>query len=228
MPAEFHHLSPVILTDEMFDELMPNLTINPTDGQKNHAYLIAEQSMVRALKTPLIPTQISGSFGFPYPYEPIILPHVYVRSVDDITAYALNRACDCSTIDVDACAILRNYYGYIDYRIISSYYYRACGRVYAPFQFDITYTAGLTTGTAANDSSLHMGLSMLARNELLEMLDPGGLEGGMGDPGVQSYSSVGYSETRVELDNTPFGTSAVANRVWKLVQHLYIPRPLRF
>lgn len=230
MPADFHHLAPVILTESLFETYQPELTVKPQEPQYNAAFLIAEQQMVKALSTPMSPSTVTGTFSMPMPYDRIMLPHTYVRSVDNIVAYALNDGCTCDMIELTACAILRNNYGYIDTRVIAGYYVGGCGQAYRPEFFDIEYTAGLPTGTAANDASLHMALAMLSRVELLEMLDPGALEGGAGDPGVTSYSTLGYSESRSEkaMKMTPFGTSAIANRAWKLVEHLYIPRPLKF
>jgi len=225
MTVEYHHLSPVILTDEIFERYVPELTIGDSSqgDQRQGAFLIAEQMMIRALRTPLVPTQVSGTFPFRVPYEPIILPHVYVRSVDAITAYGFDRGCSCDLHDIDACAYLRNFLGIVDTRIIAGYYQSGCGcGAVAPHHFDITYTAGLETGTSMNDASLLRSLSILAQIELLEMLDPGGLEGGGGDAGVQSYSGPGYSETRTKTSvrSTPLGESVMANKAWRLVKHL--------
>ena len=228
MPAEFHHLSPVILTDSLFDTYIPALTVTPLTAQKTAAYLIAEQQMVQGLMTPLIPVQVSGTFAFPFPYETIKLPHIYVRSLDSVVAYGYDSACDCDVTNLDACGRIRNYIGWIDTKIIAGLYVSACGSGIKPEYYDIAYTAGLLTGTAANDARLHMSLSMLAKISLLEMTDPGALEGGGGDVGVQSYSTLGYSETRVKLKKTPFGTSAIANKAWDLVRHLRINFPMRF
>ncbi len=233
MTVEFYHLSPVILNDEIFERYAPPLFIGDESqgDQRQAAFLIAEQKMVKALQAPLIPTQVSGSFPYKLPYEPIVLPHVYVRSVDAITAYGWDNQCSCDMLDIDACAYLRNYLGIIDTKIIAGYYRSGCGcRAITPHHFDITYTAGLPTGTAYQDASLHMALTMLARIELKEMLDPGGLEGGAGDPGVVSYSTLGYSETRskTSVKKTPLGESAMANKAWRLVQHLYKRRLRRF
>lgn len=228
MPAEFHHLSPVILTAEMFDKYSPELTVTPRPDQQEAAFLIAEQKMVEGLNTPLLPTQVSGSFSFPYPYNTIMLPHVYVRSLDAITAWGYEGGCNCDIVELEACGRLRNYFGWIDTRIIAGYYVSACGAAVRPEFYDLTYTAGLSTGTAADDARLQMSLSILARIETLEMLDPGALEGGGGNVGVQSYSTVGYSETRVKLKETPFGTSPLSNKAWDLVSHLKKKRPMRF
>lgn len=228
MPAEFHHLSPVILTDDLFDTFIPALTVSPTDPQKTAAYLIAEEQMVQGLMTPLLPTQVSGTFAFQFPYETIKLPHIYVRSLDSVVAFGPDGGCNCDVTDLEACGRIRNYIGWIDTRVIAGLFVRGCGSAIKPAYYDITYTAGLTTGTAANDARLHMSLSMLARLQLLEMTDPGALEGGGGDVGVQSYSTLGYSETRVKLKNTPFGSSAIANKAWNMVRHLRINFPMRF
>ena len=229
MPAEFHHLAPVILTDEMFALYTPGLTVSGSVAQRQAAYMIAEQRMVEdGLLTPLLPTQISGTFNFPYPYNVIMLPHVYVRSLDAITAYGYKGGANCEMTELAACGRVRNYLGYIDTRIVAGYYAGACGARTRPQYYDVTYTAGLSTGTAAQDARLHMALSMLARIELLEMVDPGALEGGGGNIGVQSYSVPGYSETRTKLEDTPFGSSPLSNKAWNLVSHLRIKRAMRF
>lgn len=226
MTVEYHHLSPVILDDEIFERYVPELTIGDASqgDQRSAAFLIAEQQMIRALRTPLIPTLVSGTFPFRIPYEAIILPHVYVRSVDTITAQGWDNQCSCEMLDINACAYLRNYLGIVDTKVIAGYYRSGCGcRSITPHHFNISYTAGLTTGTAYQDASLHRSLSILAQIELLEMLDPGGLEGGGGDPGVISYSGPGYSETRTKesVRRTPLGNSVMANKAWNLVRHLY-------
>jgi hypothetical protein len=233
MTVEFHHLSPVILNDEIFERFVPELTIGDAsqNDQRQAAFLIAEQNMVRALRTPLVPTQVSGTFPFRVPYEPVVLPHVYVRSVDTITAQGWDNQCSCEMLDIDACAYLRNFLGIVDTKIIAGYYRSGCGcRSVAPHHFNISYTAGLETGTSMNDASLHHALSILAKIELLEMLDPGGLEGGGGDPGVASYSGPGYSETRTKtsVKSTPLGESVLANKAWRLVRHLYKRRARKF
>jgi hypothetical protein len=230
MPVEFYHLAPVILTGELFERYQPELTFEPQSAQLDGAFLIAEQKMVEGLQTPLLPVQVSGTFTFPYPYDTIMLPHVYVHSLDSIVAYGYEGGCNCDVTDLSACGRLRNHIGWIDTRIIAGHYVRACGSAVRPEYYDLAYTAGLPTGTAANDARLHMSLSMLTRIELLEMNDPGALEGGAGDAGVQSYSTVGYSESRTEqsVKPTPFGNSAMANKAWNLISHLRIMRPLRF
>jgi hypothetical protein len=230
MTFEFHHLSPVILTEEIYERYTPDfLTIQPSDDQFQSAFLIAEQLMVQGLRTPLIPTQVSGSVSVPVPYEPLVLPHNYVRSIDAIRAIGIPD-CECDVTDLDACAYLRNYLGYIDTRVVAQYYFNSCGRTVRPFRYDITYTAGLETGTSSNDASLHHSLSILARIELLEMLDPGALEGGGGDAGIASYSGPGYSESRTKnsVKSTPFGESALANKAWRLVRHLYKRRAVKW
>ncbi len=230
MTVEFHHLAPVILTGDLFEKFSPELTVQLQDPQQEAAFLIAEQLMVQGLQTPLLPTQVSGTFAFPYPYSTIKLPHVYVRSLDSIVAYGYKGGCNCEITELEACGRLRNHLGYIDTKIVAGHYVRACGSAVSPEYYDISYTAGLSTGTAADDARLHMSLSMLARIEMLEMTDPGALEGGGGDAGVQSYSTVGYSETRTKasVKETPFGHSALANKAWKNIQHLRIYEPLRF
>jgi hypothetical protein len=229
MSVEYYHLSPVILTDDVFFPLTPPLTESGTFGQRQVAYLAAEQQAMQAIGTFLIPTTVTGSFIWPIPPKPIILPHDRVQSIDRVAVYGRDDLCSCDLTAYDGCGLIRDSYGYIDLVVTEGYWRSSCGCAPGgPYRVEVTYTAGLPTGTAANDTSLHMGLAIAARLNLWEMVEPGALEGGAGDAGVQSYGTLGYSETRVPLKNTPFGVSALANKANMLVKHLKRHRMLRF
>jgi hypothetical protein len=232
MGQEFVHLSPVILTDDMFFSYNPDCVVTGTAALRDAAYLEAEQRMITHINTPLLPTQISGTYLWPRPpSEPFLLDYVRVRSVDSIVARTLDDACECDLSDNEACAIIREgKFGILDIRQIDAGFHRACGGCGpgCAYQVDLTYTAGLQTGVAANDKTLHAALAFAARISLNEMVDPGANEGGAGDPGVQGWASQGYSENRTTLRRTVFGSSARANRIADMVEHLRIPLPLKF
>lgn len=227
MPADFYHLAPVILTDDLFFTYRPDCMVTGSASVRAAAYVAAEQKMIQAIGTPLIPTSITGTY-MPQS-NPLILDFDRVQSIDAVILYTHDGECNCDLTEEEGCGLIRNHYGYIDVVRTSNLARRlcACGSN-APYQWRIAYTAGLPTGTAANDANLHIGLAMAAELELKHILDPGALEGGPGDPGVQSYGTKGYSETRVKLKNTPFGTSAIANHIFNRVRHLRLKRALRF
>lgn len=226
---EYHHLAPVILTDGMFFDYVPTCAHTGSAGQRRAAYLIAEQQMMEHLSTFLLPTSVTGTFtwgGLSSTYQ---LPYDYVRSVPRVVVTSLDSLCECDVTENDACALIRDGWGLIDIVITSAVYARHCGC--APgcyYQAIVTVNAGLDTGTAALDTSLHLALSMAASVALNEIVDPGANEGGPGDPGIQAYGSLGHSETRVPLRETPFGQTPIGNYIARLVRHLKHRRPLKF
>lgn len=226
MTVDYYHLAPVILSDDLFFKYRPDCMVTGTAELRNAAYITAEQQMIRAIGTFLLPTTVTGSYvptG-----NPLILEYDRLISIDGVTYQDLNGDCSCVLDPEDGCGLIRGGYGYIDIMRTSQLARRCgCGGGGA-YRVDVAFTAGLPTGTAANDASLHIGLAMAAELDLKEMIDPGALEGGPGDVGVQSFSTEGYSETRVKLRNTPFGTSALANHIFHRVRHLRRHRALRF
>jgi len=225
---ELYHLSPVILTDDIFFKYRPALTITGTNDLRQAAYLTAEQQMMTALNTPLIPTSITGTFFAP-PGQDIVLDWERVHSIDNVTVLTDDGGCNCDLGESSGCGFIRSGVGYIDVRRTAALAASqcSCGGM-GVYQYRVAYTAGLPTGTAANDLNLHIALAMAAELDLKEMVDPGALEGGAGDPGVTQFGSKNYSETRVDLKVTPFGTSAVANHIFNRVRHLRTLRALRF
>ena len=226
--VEWYHLAPVILDDALFFSLTPPMTESGTVGQRLAAYATAERQAMNAIGTFLLPTTVTGTWPWPQPYAPLVLPHNRVHSIDRVAVNAL-QDCNCDLTQYDGCGIIRSGYGYIDVRVVASRFISNCGcGSLVPYNMEVTYTAGLPTGTAAQDSSLHLALAIAARLTLWEMIEPGALEGGAGDPGVQSYGTLGYSEQRVKLKVTPFGASALANKAWLLTEHLRLKRAFRF
>lgn len=227
--VDYFHLSPVILTDALFFKYNPDLIVTGTFDQREDAYLTAEQYMMQHLQTFLVPTTVTGTYLYPHPAQGIRLDHGYIQSIDRIKAKSLDDDCDCDLTENDACAIIRGTWGYIDFRVTERAVRAQCGSCgYGSYyNIDVTYTAGLPTGTSALDRSLHKALSKVARVELMETVDPGANEGGPGDPGVKSWSSLGYSETRQDMMSTSFGQTAIGNYAARLVKHLKKRRPLK-
>jgi hypothetical protein len=175
--------------------------------------------MIQELVTPLLPTQLTGTYMWPFRY-PLALEFCHLQSIDHVRALALD-GCNCDLTEYEACATIRSdTYGYIDPRLIwGGVNVCGCGpgQIY---QIEVVFTAGLPTGVAANDSSLHLGLATAAAQVLREIVDPGSNEGGPGAPGLKSWSADRYSETRVDPKKTPFGQNAIGTFIAGLVRHL--------
>lgn len=230
MAIQFFHLAPVILTDAMFFSYNPDVLETGTASQRQAAYLIAEQQMIENLQTPLLPTQVSGTYIWPVPYSHIMLEFCRVISIDQVTALSFDSGCSCGMNLSKGCASIRHQYGYVDAKVILSNFGTLCGCTAGMlYQVIISFTAGLPTGVAALDLGLHMALAKVARIHLTQAVNPGAAAGGPGQPGIESWSAGGYSETRtkqVPTQYTPFGMSAEAQYAAQLVMHLKLKRPM--
>jgi len=224
---EWIHLSPVILTDDLYFGNIPDSPImTGSAAQRRSAYLAAEQAMIAYITAPLLPTTITGTFMWPEfnGGNPLILPHSWIRSIDRIAIRYDRDTLTCELKSIAGCATIRNSVGYIDVYAASNALCQTCGAavLYDPYLVEVTYTAGLPTGIAAGDTSLHTALAMVAEQKLMNMIDPGALPGGPGAPGAKNYSSLGYSETTNDpgLKRTPLGSNPVANEAANLTRHL--------
>jgi hypothetical protein len=225
--VEYYHLAPVILTDALFFTYESPGCYTGTALQRNAAYLLAEQQMMREIGTFLVPTTVTGTYLWPVPYEPIVLPHNRVHSIDRLVVTSFDSVCNCDLTENAGCASIRSAYGYIDPRVIEHAYRSLCGcGAGMLYLIHVTYTAGLPTGTAANDTSLQMALAMAANMTLQELLQPGSQEAAMA--GITSWSAQGYSESRrSDILVNAFGLSPKAQLIGNMVGHLKIYRALR-
>ena len=221
MTMEYYHLAPVIMTDDIYTSF-GGRTGTSMPAQRASAYQIAETQMIRRLGTFLLPTTVTGTFifGVNLPKR-VRLPSHHLISIDAVTILSMESACNCDLGEDAGCAyIVDSMYGYIDVKQLTNAYLGCGCSIDIPYQARVAYTAGLPTGVAANDASLHQALTMVSEIALLEIIDAKGLEGGPGDPGVQSWVSMGYGEKRTPLKDTVFGSSPRANAAWRLVKHL--------
>lgn len=92
-----------------------------------------------------------------------------------------------------------------------------------PSRIDVTYWAGYPTGTFTADPGVAAALTAVAKDFLRQMVDPSRSEGGEGSPGIQSFTSQKYSETRVKLRETPLGNSALMNWAYKRLLKWRLP-----
>lgn len=220
--------SPGILTDAIFTQY-GGATGTSTAAQRTAAYCIAEGSAVDEVGTFLSPTIYTGTFQWPPQGQFYKLPHDQVTNIVNLTSIH-EAGCECAdtVVEITGCAWINDTdNGIIDVREVGNTAKAACSACCScagspwgygvPYQFRIVYQAGLPI-EAASDPRLLMGLTEFADLALEQMIDPAGAEGGIGDPGVQSFSAQGYGETRTKLRKTAMGSSAKANHAAQLLR----------
>ena len=219
---------PLILNDSIFTEY-GGRTGTFSASQRQASYLVAEMQTSSYIGTLLLPTIVTGT----YPYmgkNRIPTDYGYVSQLLNVNVKSKGfLSTDCSLVDNEACGYIYNdTYGYIDFKQVAL----ICGlAIYGtfggnavvvpnvPYQIDITYQAGLPTGTA-NQPPVLEALTILAQIDLNEK-DPGnsGINEATGDVGVQDFKSLDYRELRAEhaLVKTALGDSAKSQRAKKLL-----------
>lgn len=220
----FPYSSPIVLTDDLFVQY-GGQTGTTTPAQRNAAYLISETQASQHFGTFLLPITVTGVFDY-RPGQSMIstdygMVHRIIRA--DVVDKDNNILYLITGSGYRYMYVNKDGYGYLQ---ASDYFYYACGYPFpysypyvdaptAPVKFRVTYEAGLPTGTA-NHPSIMLALTMAAQINLNEMKFPSENEG-VGDIGIQSFSSLDYSERRKDLKNTTFGNSARANKIVQLL-----------
>jgi hypothetical protein len=214
--------APAILTESIFVQY-GGTTGTATSAQIQAALAMAEGLAAQEIGTFPSPTTVTGTYSWPPQGQPLKLEHDRLVSVSSVTAIH-EAGCDCAddAVELEGCAwILDADNGVVDLRQCGNAVQAQCAGCSCsgfPYQVRVVYTAGLPAG-AASDPRLLMGLVTGADLMLQQMTDPAGAEGGPGDPGVQRYSTQGYSEERTKLKETAFGSSARANYAAKMLRH---------
>lgn len=213
-------MTPQILTDAIFTAY-GGATGTSTAAQRQAAYAIAEGQAAQEIGTFIQPTITTGTFNWPVvPDMRIQLDYDRVINILNVTTIH-DAGCDCAndSIELTGCAWMRHREaGIVDVRECGNTAKWACsgcncGRFgNGPFLVRIAYEAGLSTGTVS-DPRLLMALTTAADLALQQIIDPSGAEGGAGDPGIKSFRSLSYSETRADssFNVSAFGASARAN-----------------
>lgn len=202
--------APIILNDTIFTAY-GGQTGTWTAQQRTNAYLIAETQATNYIGSLLLPTIVTGTWG----YSPnIVTDYGYVQQVFSVNFLTLNSpATSVLTSNTGYALIWEDTYGYLDVYGLLGYCNCVGGGV--PYQVQIAYEAGLPTGVATQPSVL-LALTMAAQISLNEMIFPSQNEG-VGDIGIQSFSSLDYREERVKMRRTAFGTSAKAEKIAQLI-----------
>jgi len=227
--------TPAILTDDIF-VAYGGLTGTTTVAQRQAAYSIAEGQAIQEIGTFLESTIVTGTHSWPPMSQPLQLPYTHVSVISSVVAIH-DAGCNCAddSVEIDGCAwLLDGDGGLVSLRecgntLKASCSGCSCGHYGAgPLQVRVVYTAGLPAN-AANDPRLLMGLATAAQLALEQMTDPAAAEGGAGDPGIKSFSSLSYSETRADssFKETAFGSSARANYAAKMLRPFKFKRALK-
>ena len=99
MSEEWAPTSPVILTDAVFFSYVPTPLYSGTALQRQAAYLAAEQAVVREIGSPLLPTQVSGTWMWPMADRIIETKYRRIQSVDEVTVLYGGGTGTCPLVD---------------------------------------------------------------------------------------------------------------------------------
>lgn len=206
----YPYSAPIILNDAIFVQY-GGQTGSFSSLQRSAAYLIAEQQMSSYIGTLLLPTAITGTWG----YAPrIVTDYGYVSQVGLVNFIGRNGTSTVTLSQDTGCVFVwEDTFGYLDVGCLFGSC--NCSGVGIPTQVQVAYTAGLPTGVATQPAML-LALTMAAQISLNEMIFPS-MNETTGDVGVQSFSSLDYSEKRVLMKRTAFGSSAKAAKIAQLV-----------
>ena len=218
----YPYSSPIILTDDIFQKYGGDKGKVEAEEAYEAAYLLSEMAVWSELDTFLLPTLVTGTQYY-NPSQVFLLDYTYVNSISEIrfidfkgdTYYTIS-----GTDNIHA-SLRDSTRGIVDINtILGSCGCSSHGRPY-PYQIQTVYTAGLPTGTASKPDIL-MALVTYADIILNEMVGYGNESAG--DIGVKSFKNQDYSEDRVALLRTTFGTSARAQLIQKLLAKYKVRR----
>jgi hypothetical protein len=192
-----------------------------TPAQLSAAMQIAEQQTVNYIGTFLLPTIVTGTYpSVPTHIQRVATDYGYVSQILRVMVKTqkVTPTSGCELIDNIGCAFIYNdTFGYLDVHQLQSQC--GCGQSHDPYLYEITYEAGLPTGTA-NLPSMLAAMTIVTTITLNELY-PGmvGQNESSGDAGVQEWESFGYHERRSAhvLRRTAYGNSALANKAAQLV-----------
>jgi hypothetical protein len=180
----------------------------------NAAFEIAEHEMSSHLHTLLVPANVSGTylnqgnpFEMDYGYVHAILGINIVAAYHEIYTY--------SATDLSHHVYIRNSkYGQVDIGLGAC---SPCSSYPSAYQVNVYYNAGLPSVISSAPDFL-WALTMAAQLVLNEMSTDGFLANETpGGIGVESFSNELYSEKRVPLGTTVFGSSPVAQQIARIV-----------
>ncbi len=200
---------PQILTDVIFNAYGGSLD-GSTPAQRRASYCIAEVAAEMDTGTFLLPKVYTGTYMWA---SEINLDHTYINQIIQ-TTFIDFEGTDYFTISGvgNVYQALRDKeYGILD---LSMVYSCCCSGMGIPYQVRIVYNAGLSSGTSFTPNMLQ-ALTTYAQIDLNEMIGYG--NEAAGDVGVKEFRNMDYSEVRVGMIQTAFGSSAKAQHAHKLL-----------
>jgi len=202
------------LTDDIFVSY-GGLTGTTTPFMRGAAYFVAEEWASNHIGTPIAPAIITGTYFYPQDGGTVQLDWMYLQSITEIRfldSGGSNYYTIAGTANYDA-AIRNQARSIIDIFTIYGNC-RGCGGLYAPYQFQIVYVAGLpATRVAAPNVSLAL---VEAAKMILNEIQGYGNES-VGGVGIEYFKNQDYAEKRTALVNTTFGASAKAQWIKSLL-----------
>lgn len=219
---------PIILNDEIYSQYGGQGTGSFTSQQLRSSYWLAEMQVSNYIGTLLLPHNVTGTFNY-MGRQRIATDYGYVHQLYEVTVMSKQGLSSCNLQTIEGCGYINNdTFGYIDFQVVSS----VCGLAYwqypvtpyavahnYPYQIQISYQAGLPTGTA-NLPGVLQALTILAQIDLNEK-SPGtvGQNEGVGDIAIQKFRTLDYSEDRGahSLVKTALGESPKAMRAKRLL-----------
>jgi hypothetical protein len=216
MTVPFPYSSPIILTDSIYISYGGE-TGTSTAAQRNAAYLLSEMMVSEALETYLLPITVTGTYLYNKLKPFVILDHTYLQTVNHVYFIDTEEHIYWDQAGTDNVYVsLRSHdYGLVDLHYLIGHCHCHTSSNPFPYEVDISYTAGMPTGTATKPDIL-LALSEYATIILNEITGFG--NEAPGDIGVQDFQNQQYRETRVKLLRTAFGTSAKAQFIDKLLE----------
>jgi len=206
---------PQVITDDLF-VAYGGSTGSSTAFQRDVAYTMAEEWVSDWINTPIVPAIITGSYFYPQHGSTVQLDWAYlqrIHAVRFVDSKGTNYHTITGVANYDA-AIRNKWRGVVD--ILTIYgNCQGCGTLYAPYEFEIVYEAGLPSGTYASKKML-WALTETSQMIMNEILGCGGNET-PGLLGVTEFRNQEYSEKRMGLINTVFGSSPKAHLITKIL-----------
>jgi hypothetical protein len=223
----YPYQSPIILNDAVFSQFGGQGTGTFSSAVLQNSYLLAEMQVSSYIGTLLLPTTVTGTYPFMHQSR-IVTDWGYVQQLLNVSILTRQSCQDCSLTTNQGCGyIYQDTFGYIDFRQLSSvcgwswWGYPASPYIvsYAPYQIQVSYIAGLPTGTATQPGILE-ALTILTQTDLNEKFSGMvGVNESVGAIGIQDFQSMDYRETRAAhaLVKTALGDDAKSQRARKLI-----------
>lgn len=214
----YPHSIPIILKDADYIAYGGH-TGTTTNAQRQAAYLIAEKAASEELNTLLLPTIVTGTYLYNRIFPFVTLDHTHVHRVIKTTFIDIeeDRYWTKAGTANEYVSLRNGERGQVDIHYLVGNCSHCYGAWEFPYQVEIVYEAGLPTGVA-NQADMLLALTTYADIVVNEIIGYG--NEAPGDIGVQSFKNQEYSESRVALLRSSFGTSARAQFAKNLINKL--------